>query len=961
MGKPPFRPGDKIKDYLIAQEFIVGPLGAVYTVRGKPCLIKAPLLEVSKSLEKFRRAVSILQSLQHPNIQNILDSNLDANIPWIAIERLEGNTLRQIMQKGTISILNATRWMYHIASAIGYAHIQEPEPVLHRLLRPEFIGFRNNLPMILDLGLAEFGSTSGCSLSNEANMLYLAPELFDIRNKLDTKAEVYALGVIFYELLSGRPPFGTIEQVDDEEKRTKIIEQITNPQYPIPPITDLPKPLPRILQKALHRDRQYRYVNAEALANDIKAAFKDMLLFDARKAEERSELETAVTLYDEAVPLGADASLAKEARTQWQFNQRSAVTKWQADAAKFRAALQSLLQLFKAPYVESKQQQSLIKQVVSDPNSKKEDWQSLFNELQELQKILLGFAPQELQAILLPTNRSLGQDDPRWKLPPTSETIALELPLDTEAITAEAVDDSVMRRHTSPLSPTSSSSGLTKVTKAVKPTPSESDVPHHSSSNPSTEGTNSALPSTSTKSDSSKSNDPASDNPKQTSPTEIKKTGSGNPLEDATQISAGPKRPGTGRRTEADQILQTAQDTDTAKTSANAAKPIELPVCEPRGVEIKPGEVVIKRVIKSDAPDKPSKAGKDDYGPKVIAEENFEEDVPTLVMKSVEDDEPKVLQKGLEANASNPSEEYEIWIAEGEKPSTNDNEPMPRPNIVLPKGFNWVDDQHIVNEKDGGEMVYIPAGTFIMGSEAIHAFEVEKPEHEVYLDDYFMDVYPITWKQYLKFCDEMNHPRPQIPEWGMPDDHPVVNITWQDAVDYCNWSGKALPSEAQWEKASRGGLWLDGDRRKHKRNSKPRRTYPWGDDSPNADGIWRANYNAEPRFGKNRGSKSTSPVTTFPIGKSPYGVMDLAGNVWEWASDWFSKDYYRRSPRHNPIGPDVPDHVATEGEEDDSPGRVLRGGSWYIGSRLLRVTARRKRPPDGQGASCGMRCVLIIK
>ena len=294
-----------------------------------------------------------------------------------------------------------------------------------------------------------------------------------------------------------------------------------------------------------------------------------------------------------------------------------------------------------------------------------------------------------------------------------------------------------------------------------------------------------------------------------------------------------------------------------------------------------------------------------------------------------------------------------VVVDEGARKEQSKKPPAREKRFALPSGFRWIDDNTIFCEKDESELVYVAAGIFIMGSESIHAFDVEKPEHEVYLDDYFIDMYPTTWGQFFKFCEETGYPKPKPPRWGIQKDHPVVNISWFDVQEYGKWTGKTLPSEAQWEKAARGGIWLDGDALASKDNSKPRRKYPWGDEAPNADNNWRANYNAEPRYGKNHGTKSSSPIGKFYQGMSPYGVMDIAGNVWEWCLDWFDEDYYSYSPRENPTGPAQP--PATE----EKPSRVLRGGSWYIGSRLLRVSARRSRPPDGKGASCGMRCVVI--
>lgn len=191
-------------------------------------------------------------------------------------------------------------------------------------------------------------------------------------------------------------------------------------------------------------------------------------------------------------------------------------------------------------------------------------------------------------------------------------------------------------------------------------------------------------------------------------------------------------------------------------------------------------------------------------------------------------------------------------------------------------------------------MVVIPAGEFTMGSapDDADAPQSEKPARTVYLDAYAIDRLPVTVEQYLRFCRETHHPVPPEPVWGWHDDHPVVNVSWFDAVRYAAWAGKRLPTEAEWEKAARG---TDG------------RTYPWGD-------AWEpARCQCPARASAPAG---TAPAGQLPDGAGPYGVLDMAGNVWEWCADWFDPYYYLWAPRENPAGPET------------GASRVLRGGSW---------------------------------
>jgi formylglycine-generating enzyme required for sulfatase activity len=211
-------------------------------------------------------------------------------------------------------------------------------------------------------------------------------------------------------------------------------------------------------------------------------------------------------------------------------------------------------------------------------------------------------------------------------------------------------------------------------------------------------------------------------------------------------------------------------------------------------------------------------------------------------------------------------------------------------------------------------LVQVPNGEFLYG----------EMNWQVHLDEYWIGKHPVTNAQFNAFLKAAHYPYAgKIP--AGKDDFPVVNVSWIDAAAFCDWASQAsgqlvrLPTEAEWEKASRG---TDG------------RAYPWGDQEPNSR---LCNFNLA--------YQGPTPVLRFsPQGDSPYGVSDLAGNVWEWTADWYSSSYLNQNPRANPKG-------AYSGQS-----RVFRGGSWHDEGWYLRSSYRNWDPPVARNDSLGFRC-----
>ena len=243
------------------------------------------------------------------------------------------------------------------------------------------------------------------------------------------------------------------------------------------------------------------------------------------------------------------------------------------------------------------------------------------------------------------------------------------------------------------------------------------------------------------------------------------------------------------------------------------------------------------------------------------------------------------------------------------------------------------------------EMVTVPEGVFVMGAVEGDAWALdhEKPRREIYLAGYAISIHPITNGQYRLFVEATRAKAPAHwaarPPLGQNTQHPVCFVSWYDAQAYCRWLSKTtgeiydLPSEAQWEKAARGGLWLDGDQQASVPNPMPERRFPNGHDELLP---WHANF-----AGLQAG---TTPVGQFPEGASPYGCLDMSGNVSEWCLDTFDGAFYETMPTQNPL-------CRGKGR------KALRGGSWRSGMDHVRCSNRYYYEADRPSYGIGFRVV----
>jgi len=240
------------------------------------------------------------------------------------------------------------------------------------------------------------------------------------------------------------------------------------------------------------------------------------------------------------------------------------------------------------------------------------------------------------------------------------------------------------------------------------------------------------------------------------------------------------------------------------------------------------------------------------------------------------------------------------------------------------------------------EMVRVAEGPFTMGFEIENDNEWgdvdEGPVHEVHLDAYWIDRHEVSAADFARYLNQQKETRRLI-DLGSAvtiekvdgrfqarpglEDYPANRVSWYGADGYCRFTGKRLPTEAEWEKAARGT---------------DRRIFPWGNAFPdNRRVTFRRHF-------KELGFQALEPVGSMAAGASPYGAHHMAGNVWEWVADWFDDDYYAHAPRENPKGPET------------GTTRVLRGGNWYYKAYYMRTTYRFNERPGKFNIWQGFRC-----
>jgi formylglycine-generating enzyme required for sulfatase activity len=233
---------------------------------------------------------------------------------------------------------------------------------------------------------------------------------------------------------------------------------------------------------------------------------------------------------------------------------------------------------------------------------------------------------------------------------------------------------------------------------------------------------------------------------------------------------------------------------------------------------------------------------------------------------------------------------------------------------------------------DPSPMALIPAGAYYRGSRPRTGEPDERPRRAIVLSAFYIDQFEVSVARYRACFEAGKCKKPNQDEhcnWSIEgrDEHPINCVSWYQAQKFCAWAGKRLPTEAEWEKAARGG---------------DDRFFSWGKHAPSCK---LANFNATLKLGKDRYCRGqTVPVTEYPQAATPYGVVQMTGNVYEWVLDWYAKDFYAKGPEKDPQGPVVGKH------------RAIRGGSWFSIYRDIRIGLRGLVPPSIRLPYLGFRC-----
>jgi formylglycine-generating enzyme required for sulfatase activity/tRNA A-37 threonylcarbamoyl transferase component Bud32 len=803
-------------------------------------------------LKRFEREAKALAKLSHPNIVSLIDYGEHEGIPYLVMVYLPGGTLKEKLGR-QIPWADAARLLLPVAHALAYAH---HEGVIHRDVKPNNILMaRSGDPMLTDFGIAkilEIGESQSLTGSGVGigTPEYMAPEQA-LGENVDARVDVYALGIIFYEMITGKKPFTA------DTPMAVVLKHINDPlPHPSEFVPNLPEAVEHVLFKALAKKPEDRYAEMDNMVAALEGLFAGQSLIDREAAEKAAPVQIgkkepawyrrikptpAILLVISILLIGLIGILPWK---NWLAAARTSVTPTSAASLPLATTPVPLL-------TPTESATSFSTEI-----SPKDGMVQVYVPAGEF---LMGSADSDPAAS--------GDEKPQQSVY-----------LDAFWIDQTEVTNSMYARCVQ--------------AGACQPPDSQKGTDHYG--NPQYDN----HPVVHVTWDDAQSYCTWVG---RILPTEAE-------WEKAARGTDGRIYP-WGNQTPDASLL----NFDTGNTTEVGHYPAGT---SPYGALDMAGNVwewtsSLYRPYPYKADD-----GREDLlsrGTRVLRSGSYGSrlespgDVRAAYRNGGGDDSLP--------DSQSPSLGFRCACRLPPEPTATPQPPTPTLSVVAMQ----------VSPNDGMVQVFVPAGKFLMGSTDSdpEAGSDEKPQHTVLLNAYWIDQTEVTNAMYA-MCVQAKACQPPVstgrsyygdPQW---DDYPVVYVSWDEAQTYCNWAGRRLPTEAEWEKEARG---TDG------------RKYPWGDAKPDQN-LLNFNWNV----------KDITRVGLYPAGASPYGALDMAGNVWEWVADWYDKTFYAGAPSQNPSGPSAGEY------------RVLRGGNWSSRSDNVRAASRFSDLPDSRYDYLGFRC-----
>jgi eukaryotic-like serine/threonine-protein kinase len=861
--------GDRLNQrYTLTARLGSGAMGDVFqatdATTGQPVALK--ILDRKLTLdpdmvERFKREGEALRQLRHRHIVAFIDTFQHDGQQVIVMECVSGGSLHQLIKRGPLLVEQARQMAIDLCDALTSAHRLN---IIHRDIKPENVLLAaDGTPKLTDFGVARLVG-EGTRLTGTGTQIgtpfYMSPEAWQ-GQPLDARADIWSLGIMLYEMLTGGVPFGG-------DTLVAVMNKVLT--APLPDLKklrpDTPPALLKIVRRMLERDKAKRYQSLREVGLDLE------------RATTAVSAASAPALATKAAPVGATVRKPLETRSSAKGLPRWA---WVAGGLAIALILCLLaagggalaMKLMSQPKTAT--YTPAPAGLAPSPSSLPPPSPPVSNHISPIDDMVMVYVPAG--NFLMGSSDSDSQARSNEK---PQHTVYLDAYwIDKTEVTQEMYDHCVASGECR--KPACSNGGsnypvicVTSEDAGNYCTWAERRLPTEAEWEKAARGTDGRLypwgnnpPDPTLANFNLNINDTTAvgNYPAGASPYGALDM-AGNAWEwvndwyDSGYYRVSPLRNPTGPATGTDKVLKGGSGATLPGTSAWRTGP--LPVTG--------GYMALS------------------FGFRCAAAPDGKSAAPTPTPPP--------------ATA----------------PAQPTNTPVPPPNTSVPATLQAGSTQ--VAPQDGMVMDYVPAGGFWMGSTDADSSAAadEKPQHIVSLDAYWIDQTDVTASMYAKCVATGQCQAAGCHTESKYDNHPAVCVDWSNALAYCRWAGRRLPTEAEWEKAARG---TDG------------RLHPWGNDAPSPT---LANYSLN--------VNDTTEVGKYPAGASPYGALDMAGNVWQWVNDWYGEKYYSTSPASNPPGP------------DSGTTKVVRGTGWSYSSDPLRAALRNKDVTTTATHDIGFRC-----